>query len=380
MDIPTIVKSVLGAIAVEQYDLIPECLQPLPIELMTEADIQKVLSCFIQICSTHNYRRGLNLILAVFEQRRYVNTEVDVVFTVLQYDLDRITFVFSCYDRTALEWYLDLCNIKSKNVEDLSSKVLPKMVKVFKLTSHEIRLLLKSFEELDEEVYPNYVLYNHLSELFQTTPAEKPDWIKKFEHVDASDKEEFKSLLTPEEALPLLYSQMTLSDEKGKPVDLDEIREVLVFQYSLGLAEEKLQMCPVENIKVDDIDIFRRYGPVNTAYKRCEWDHSVCSKYGGCRMLLCNEYANNDDDFEIEDHVSDWWTGRCDYCGCVIQKKQYALRMPVLEGGWQGCYCSLSCITEIVPNKAVAFGIAMIKVQLDEIGIADCADCADCVH
>jgi hypothetical protein len=78
-----------------------------------------------------------------------------------------------------------------------------------------------------------------------------------------------------------------------------------------------------------------------------------CLRYGGCRMFVCWHFENIDDDDEekIPDIVTEaryedleWFRGKCQVCGLIISQKHYALRMPMKEGGWDGCYCSFRCL------------------------------------
>jgi hypothetical protein len=81
-----------------------------------------------------------------------------------------------------------------------------------------------------------------------------------------------------------------------------------------------------------------------------------CSIYGGCRMMTCYENENIDSEtgepiYENVikgNHFKDleWFTGQCNNWDCnkKIEKKHYAVRMPIETGGWMGCYCSFKCV------------------------------------
>lgn len=63
------------------------------------------------------------------------------------------------------------------------------------------------------------------------------------------------------------------------------------------------------------------------------------NKDGGERMLTCNVY-----DFDEEENEEyNWFLGFCLNCGLRIRRLTHALRLPVLGGGWKGCYCSPEC-------------------------------------
>lgn len=86
----------------------------------------------------------------------------------------------------------------------------------------------------------------------------------------------------------------------------------------------------------------------NTQY---QLEDHVCFKYGGCRMFYCNcfnsmVYPDNDDTAPYYPNVPTWFAGECDYCKNVIGKRCYAVRMPLVGGGWKGTYCSKDCMIE----------------------------------
>lgn len=85
----------------------------------------------------------------------------------------------------------------------------------------------------------------------------------------------------------------------------------------------------------------KMYGPVNALVKSELRDSSICSTFGGCRMLLCPCHDGED-----------WFTGYCENCLMKIHREEFALRNPVVGGGWSGTFCSLSCMEENVYNTA----------------------------
>lgn len=40
---------------------------------------------------------------------------------------------------------------------------------------------------------------------------------------------------------------------------------------------------------------------------------------------------------------NDWYRGVCDHCLRAVVPKQRAFRTPLIDGGWEGCYCSPTC-------------------------------------
>lgn len=113
----------------------------------------------------------------------------------------------------------------------------------------------------------------------------------------------------------------------------------------------------------------RVFGPANAfGDKNCI---SNISESGPCRMLhcLCREYDYNDDTI-VE---KNWFTGLCNYCMLGIRNKSHAVRFPVENGGWKGCYCSFECMKEAlsyIDDKA-NFRLDIMKEVLLADGIMD---------
>lgn len=83
-----------------------------------------------------------------------------------------------------------------------------------------------------------------------------------------------------------------------------------------------------------DPELIRKYGPVNVQMSE---DNIDDIQFGGPRMLLDIQHEY---DQEGESKLDYWFSGRCGYCSRRITKPQYSARIPVVSGGWKGCFCS----------------------------------------
>lgn len=257
-------------------------------------------------------------------------------------------FVTSCYpDKTQVDFLVDLINLHDDKVAKAVAPKLP----VNKITSKTWVILKEIVEEDDEAVF--------LKQFVKENGTKKPYWVKKFKRVSLPEIPD--SLPTPHEALQLL------SEYFDKFVTEGDARETFISQYSLSTVIEKIQLLSeVKQLEiVNDIPLFREYGPVNALYSvvKHTCDHP-CSKNGGCRMLLCNEFEDTDTD---TDEISDWFTGVCEECNSIISSFWHALRMPLKHGGWKGCFCSFQCLLE----KGNPVIIEKLKEQIETIGIRD---------
>lgn len=110
-----------------------------------------------------------------------------------------------------------------------------------------------------------------------------------------------------------------------------------------------------------DDELFKRFGPSNTSLDEDLTDNHICTIYGGHRMFLCNEFEDVYVDDEIVDNdnvnydkiTSKWFTGSCDTCFKPIRHSHYAVRVPIVSGGWIGCYCSWKCVKVLIGRAHV---------------------------
>jgi hypothetical protein len=118
----------------------------------------------------------------------------------------------------------------------------------------------------------------------------------------------------------------------------------------------------------------RLWGPVNAIIGR-----DCSSNNGPCRMLscLCRDLDQGLDE-ELEPvyitNPDTWFAGRCDACRRTIINISHALRFPVTNGGWVGCFCSWACLMKRPPRPIFteeATGIARVKAVIEQFGIFD---------
>ena len=115
-----------------------------------------------------------------------------------------------------------------------------------------------------------------------------------------------------------------------------------------------------------------------------EEDVSPCARHGGCRMFTCVEFENYDEfgvvDEDSEGQISDsldWYVGSCDNCFLKIQHRHWAVRKPLMYGGWKGCFCSWKCVAETItdPKDDLIIGMAgYMDAQMNVCGIQDRRD------
>lgn len=216
--------------------------------------------------------------------------------------------VFDALGISADMYFYELVNLNDLDrVEELSAKMLEYLPA---LNQEQWKFLLQSLRRLQQyEDAENFdgqlsACHKELDKLFtKQIHLSKPKWI-----------------VTPNgETLPEEYPPPFMNLEDSWEKSLTEFSRPLAREY--GTLNKRRSVEP------------GRFDP-----------EYVCHKYGGCRMLTCNEFVHYiDDDFDSEVMV-DWFTGYCDRCGHEIPHKHWAIREPLLNGGWRGCFCSFPCL------------------------------------
>lgn len=130
--------------------------------------------------------------------------------------------------------------------------------------------------------------------------------------------------------------------------------------------------------------IFRIRGPTHARNLIDLSINSRCTNYGGCNMFHCNEYDHSydDDDYDVSEENSDgteWFTGECMVCSKIIPKPIYAVRIPMPNGGWLGCFCTwghaadyYATFENAKEQLSIVIGFSkMFEKQLEEHGIQD---------
>ena len=104
------------------------------------------------------------------------------------------------------------------------------------------------------------------------------------------------------------------------------------------------------------------FGPLNA------YEGRVCFQSRGCRMFtcLCREEEHSDDPFS-------WFEAVCCECGVKISKYWHALRYPMAEGGWFGCYHTWDCMPRFYDDLELA-RIEQARATIEAVGIFDRED------
>lgn len=207
----------------------------------------------------------------------------------------------------------------------------------------------------------NMYLYRFLEaqlrQVSEFVPA--PSYLLDEENVEWSDEEGLDDptsipfvIPDTEEATSLILKSMESIIQKPSFEERDAMRKEIAKDYEQEGNDRMrirfLQPVYVEHFGLEkqDPERFRQWGPANPFVLAKGAINPQSS-----RMFTCIRYVN-EDEFEFfylpkedEDYyVFDWFKGYCERCDRRIQWYHHAVRMPVEDGGWMGCYCSWKCV------------------------------------
>lgn len=182
-------------------------------------------------------------------------------------------------------------------------------------------------------------------------------------------------LPSPEEAAKIILES---SGYYGLDVSkTEQSLHAIADLYQAATDEKKLEMLS-EDFRVsymqklaDDETFTRLIGPRHplTRFISDDYQHP-CLKYGGCAMLTCNHYGVLEDDEEIDElgATPDWYTGFCQYRECLqkIPFRCWAIREPVSDGGWRGCYHSFDCIKQDMEERDGDYAVNNLDISVLE--------------
>jgi len=215
-------------------------------------------------------------------------------------------------------------------------------------TRNKLQILL---DFLQGEYPENHSMKEFLCEKIKTISVvkKKPKWVKDFG---------IRRVVKSGENLENLKNQ--LPNDQDLDISMEELRTSLIIQGRGNKSARKFHQI-VNNLGKNGL-MFQIYGPCNREYGSDFTDETnICNRFGGCRMFTCTEFENIEefeDNSKYEDEIREsygtlgWFTGNCDFCLKKILKPCYAVRQPLFTGGWQGCYCSWTCVKNDLAQAA----------------------------
>lgn len=253
-----------------------------------------------------------------------------------------------------LEWIISISNpiltftdfiypFIIRNVNDVTTPMIcAALDRCFESSFDQYRFLYERSIDLN----PGVSRYMKMRMVAEAQFAGIPSYIHKADHIP------FSSLIekwTPEK-IPMLKQKDLINYlfEKSKKEfsyteeSEAELKNTLKNNLTKSNIEQLSKVKFWEEYSINNSDVlFRCFGFSNPGDDILDGE-SICTRFGGHRMLLCNCYSKNDD--EWIDDTKDWFTGFCFECGIRIRNRSHVLRLPKHGGGWEYCFCTFKCL------------------------------------
>jgi hypothetical protein len=403
-------------------DLSINDLNPLKLDKIEDETFFTLLVNFLTLAFKNKNDHNIRIIIDYFEEG-YNFTSLSIILYLMVIDTNEelMKYILNLYtDKTYKTLMIELISWDSRpEIFDYLQKLEYYFPDIKNAEYKE--LYTYALEGAD---ISNTIIIEYLSRKLEDTShgKSKPFWILPSTMNTPGSPVKTGKSVNEEEMYRNVPDVDTALDIIGKKLELDKklLYKQFAPEYRLSTLEEKksiilgaIQSTSTKGKKYEkifaqeniDLDIhnFRTYGPLNHFDNDDDRDDSVggdpCSKHGGCRMLTCNDFATYDNDQDlynpegadraqlieqfsdfstvgatdgfraVDEELIDWFTGVCQECHEKILKKHYALRIPQLDGGWKGCYCSFECM-ENDTEDLDTFSSRM-KTQLQKYGIYD---------
>jgi hypothetical protein len=404
----------------EDADILDAYLEEFPLELLEDEDADMTVVYFLQLCESSGNKQAVFSILQRWERVYPAHTrlfsldwtssptEGDVISSLsfietalLGTDMESsyaghmmtilstmggqeavlgATRLSSVYERQSVEMYKFLLDY------------LQEMVVESNIINDEVKDYLEELYSEASQIasIPSYLIGN---DGLLTSHDELVDLLPQAVNFNPSDAENVDS----EDALFILKDAISALPGVTLREDTDTWNDIVTGMKSSNPQERTSIVSSIMEY-IGEIELqkdrltFQVLGPVNPIKDPDELNSrgkSPCVKHGGCRMMTCYELENFGDDGHLkEEDVEDtgnysrleWFTFKCDSCNKKIEQKHHAVRIPVTDGGWMGCYCSWQCVRddisgpEVPPSDRDKVMEAMVDIyegQCSDVGIFD---------
>ena len=174
----------------------------------------------------------------------------------------------------------------------------------------------------------------------------------------------------------------------GPPDDLNKNKEEINDFLKKVNIKENVDSLVEKTLDNSSKNLTRTLGPINPI------DGFDCVSYDGpCRMFSCMCREEDEDDLTSSEVLQSgvfhsgkqssltssetlqvsWFSGECEICNKSIEHYRYAVRLPVVGGGFVGCFCSFECMykTDLPLGEDNDHLIDELQDILNNVGIED---------
>jgi hypothetical protein len=339
----------------------------IPVEDLEDQQMETIMRVLILPCLEFENKHACRTVIKEFN----VDEQLDVltrIFLFKSFDDLLLSFIVRCHpERSPQEHYSNLIGYEDRSVCSFAAARIKRIYGNDVPTDKYIELFNYACD--DQNTVMRQFIQNQIKE--NNVQAEPPTWLienKKGWEIPEPPENNFKIPESKEDQIELLLKVLgsgninldTERKREGKEIEIKgepEISEYaaqghitdpkVIEAYGRMDEEQKRNLIEdaFEQYRINRLFTDREYnrllGPANAQANGTYFDKSHrCNKYGGCRMLTCVCSEESNDQEQTMCMELDWFTGACDRCFRIIPSRSHAIREPLIEGGWRGCYCS----------------------------------------
>jgi hypothetical protein len=257
----------------------------------------------------------------------------------------------------------------------LCNRVLSAEVILSASSYHNLMTLAIQYKRYDAITFLN----NKITQNFK--PVDVPDWVS----LELDEKEMDLKYLNPREWDNSCNDDCVFEDNLFKNIKKSFINTYItknekgISEVILDGAISTAMGCMdreqiISEFRENKYNLNRLFGPPNNIFG----SHCSTSPNGVCRMLTCRcrDFDQDCEDCEliVDTNPNGWFSGSCDFCSLKILDPCYAIRYPIKNGGWDGCFCSMECMTEAPPrdlDELTSSRVDMMTEIIESDGIYD---------
>lgn len=355
-----VIKFLLLLINEDRPDDFKELLNKLPLNTMNAKKADMLMGiCLTNIAANKN-EKCAKILYDAFSSGNPQEESFSLLammLTNLVFSDDQIRIILLAIpNMTIFDLFLQLTSRDDSSEANMGVERLLEVFNVELQTDSRLRIVTEMIDMIDEKESP-------MIRIRETLASKYGEWAP---HVDPpSYMIEYKGQTVPEDVRVEIANEdyVKIATELTQEATKDDIlfddpkgsEEAIVKMLKESDMEEKesiiepLRCYREHETLTQDDEIFRFFGPSHPTVGNLMDKETPCGEYGGCRMFLCVCREIGMMEHDVDDFYQiEWFTGTCDHCKLKILKKKYAVRIPSIDGGWHGCYCSFKCAREDV--------------------------------
>lgn len=389
----TLLSELTDAIRSDDLQLVNTLFRKIDLAHMKEAD--QLLVYLTDFCGGCNVPEALKIIMGIADEANLQQLLLSSATRLLKIlNFKEYKFMLKTL---GMQYFRTMCELADANTGQDTALACVRLDEYFGLLSYDDYQLVAVYT-LQYGLYSNFTVLEHVTDLMRRTSVilAKPSYVlpgssstsELFDSLEPYLKTRSTLRLSPDAFVFLTTKRTDLG-----PYELEGLREQIWSDYRLMSEAEQIEAChaiAVSRIRLGlqtNVLLYQVLGPSNLQVGTDLSEDGPCTTFGGCRMFTCTQFQITDEEAsQLEGGLATrrsyatnesvqypWFKGSCDVCLSRIAKPCYAVRRPMPDGGWNGCFCSWDCVEKqlcLLGDGTIA-QIPSFRKEMMLVGIQD---------